>query len=86
MTLLGLLTGDPFAMLEGLQHPAEAPAGLAPANKPVINLDALYGAGPPALPQSAPHSDPFGLGGLSAPVPAGNFGAPQLEGVMPVSC
>lgn len=63
------LGGDPFAMLEGLDHPAP---GLSQApNRPAIDLDALYGPSHnpiQAAPQiSSQNEDPFGLGALNAP-------------------
>ena len=60
---------DPFAMLEGLSHPAEAPppAPTAAATKPALDLDALYASASPSASTSAgmlPMQPGFGSGGL----------------------
>jgi len=71
-------SGDPFAMLEGLEHPSQVPtnpAGGGPS--PGLDIASLYGD---SYPPAAPASDPFGLGGLDgpspAPVPTYDFGLP----------
>lgn len=78
---LWYFAGDPFAILEGLDHPAQVPVPLPQAgSKPVLDLDALYGGGygaqlPPI--QQASQADPFGLGGLAAPKPAASYETPR---------
>ena len=67
-------------MLEGLDHPSQAPANSPGSTSPLgLNITALYGDPTPA-PLAGPtsNSDPFGLGGLdvtsSSPAPAYDFG------------
>ena len=62
---------DPFAELEGLDHPSTtAPAQQAPASGPGLGFDALYGLDTSAAQQPQPQQSSF-LGGLdSFPAPA----------------
>ena len=83
VTMLIVRCADPFALLEGLSHPsgqaAGAAAAAAPAAKPTIDLDALYGMGP--------HEGVQGLGqglGFGAGMPAGGLvgGLPTTTNLM----
>jgi hypothetical protein len=77
---------DPFAMLEGLQHPSQIPSNPPRGGpSPAFDITSLYNDPTPA-PQAAPapSNDPFGLGGSEAPssTSAYDFGLPSTGKIM----